>query len=612
MFFSVIGHRARTYLRLAMLTLGIIGLLLFSLQHISASTLSQIKFIGTVLTAPNQPNGIGTWTIRQNNQDGGAVYTVVTDANTQFDSGVPTVGKLVEVRGELDQSGAVLAERIRLSEGNGEQEREFRGVVVVAPANQIGQWIFRNGQGVTQTITADAYTIFDHGLPAIGQWAETQSTSQQDGTLLAKRIRPDDFETRQLVARLSTGVLSTTIASRYGLIAQSTLLASGNIYLFTTPDSVEEDRTRQMAVDPDVIWAELNFVGRIPTGNPARVFHWGGLDPTGYVNQSAFTQVNLASGLARYQGNDSIVAVLDTGVDLAHPSLLGHLLSGHDMVADDDIPQDEGDGVGWGHGTHIAGIIAQIAPASKIMPVRVLDSSGRGNTFTLAYAVEWAVNHGANVINLSLGTDADSHVLREAIGNAIAHGVVVVAAAGNDNSNAKRYPVGYDGVIGVTAVDSTDVKADFANYSATWVDIAAPGVGITSTIITVQGSGYASWSGTSMATSFVSGAAALVHQKFPQASPLTIAQVLHATAHNIDALNSPYVGQLGGALDIGAALAATPNDPGTPTPLATPTLSPTAIPSLTPTRTPVPGVQGTEKLYLPFVKKVNRSSAGDD
>ncbi len=606
MFFPTTGHWARMYVRLTALALGIIGLLLFSLPHISASAAAQIKFTGKVLTAPAQPDGISTWTIQQNNQDGGTIYTVVTNANTQFDSGVPTVGKQVEVRGELDQSGSVLAERIRLSGGNGQQEREFKGIVLVAPANQIGQWIFQNGQGITQTITADAYTIFDHGLPVVGQWAETQSTPQQDGTLLAKLIRPDDFETRELVARLSTGVLSSTIASRYDLVPKSTLLASGNIYLFTTPDSVEEDRTRQMAADPDVIWAELNFVGRIPTGNPARVFHWGGTDASGYVNQSAFTQVDLAAGLAHYQGNGSIVAVLDTGVDLTHPSLVDHLVSGRDMVADDDVPQDEGDGVGWGHGTHIAGVIAQIAPASQIMPVRVLDSNGRGNTFTLAYAVEWAVNHGANVINLSLGTDADSRVLHEAIDNAIAHGVVVVAAAGNDNSSAKRYPVGYAGVIGVTAVDGANVKADFANYSSAWVDIAAPGVGITSTIITLQGSGYASWSGTSMATSFVSGAAALAHQKFPQASPLTIAQVLHASARNIDTLNPAYVGQLGGILDIGAALAATVNATGTPTPLATPTLSPTAPPSLTATQTPVPSVQGADKLYLPFVRKPNR------
>jgi thermitase len=602
MFFRAINRWARTYLRIAILTCGMLALLLLGMQHTSATSTAPFKFIGTILTAPAQPDVIGTWTIRHDEQGGGIVYDVDVDGNTQFDSRVPAVGEQVEVRGDLVSPHTVFAARIRLSGGNGGQEVEFKGVVIVAPPGQIGQWVFRDSQGVTKTLTADAYTIFDHGTPVVGQWAETQSTPQQDGTLLAKRIRPDDFETREVVARLATGVLSSTIASRYGLNQQSTLLASGNIYLFGTPDSVEQELTQQMAADPDVIWAELNFVGRLPTGNPARVFHWGGTDPTGYINQNAFNQVNLASGLAHYQGDGSIVALLDTGVDLNHPALVGHLLSGWDMVADDATPQDEGDGVGWGHGTHIAGIIAQIAPESQIMPVRVLDSNGRGNTFTLAYAIEWAVNHGANVINLSLGTEADSHVLREAVGNAITRGVVVVAATGNDNSNAKRYPVGYDGVIGVTAVDSADVKADFANYGAAWVDIAAPGVRITSTMITLQGSGYASWSGTSMATSFVSGAAALVHQKFPQASPATIAHLLRTTAHNIDTVNPAYAGQLGGLLDVGAALAATPSDPSTPTPLATPTLSPTAPPSATATRTPVPGTQQPNKLYLPFIK----------
>ncbi len=602
--FFYLGHRARAALRIGGLAGGLVALLLFSLQHTAAISASQIKFTGAVLSAPAQPDGIGTWTVRSDEAGGATVYNVVVDVNTQFDGSRPTIGKQVEVRGELTQPGTVAAERIRLASGNGGQAHEFRGMVVVAPVNQIGQWIFRNGQGITQTLTADAYTIFDHGAPVIGQWAETESTLQQDGTFLAKRIRPDDFETRELVARLATGVLSSTLASRYGLTPRSTLLASGNIYLFTTPDSLEEELTHQMAGDPDVIWVELNFVGRIPTGNPARVFHWGGTDATGYINQAAFAQVDLAAGLAHYQGNGTIVAVLDTGVDLNHPSLTGHLLSGRDMVADDDTPQDEGGGVGWGHGTHIAGIIAQVAPASKIMPVRVLDSNGRGNTFTLAYAVEWAVNHGANVINLSLGTDADSRVLHEAISSAMAHGVIVVAAAGNDNSNTQRYPVGYAGVIGVTAVDGNDIKADFSNYGTAWVDVAAPGVGITSTMITAQGSGYASWSGTSMATSFVSGAAALIHQKFPQASPITVAQLLHTTAHNIDGLNPTYVGQLGGLLDIGAALAATPNAVGTPTPMTTPTIFPTVVPPLlTATPTPVPGTQPLDKLYLPFIRR---------
>ena len=233
------------------------------------------------------------------------------------------------------------------------------------------------------------------------------------------------------------------------------------------------------------------------------------------------------------------------------------------------------------------------------MPVRVLDSNGRGNTFTLAYAIDWAVSQGANVINLSLGADGDSQVLHEAIDRAISQGVIVVAAAGNDNTNVAQYPVGYAGVIGVTAVDSQNVKADFANFGQSWVDVAAPGVGITSTMITADGSGYASWSGTSMATSFVSGAAALAHQRFPKVGPADIAQVLRTTATNINGLNPTYAGQLGGLLDINAALGATVNA------TSTPTLSPTAPPSPTAsvTPTPVPITQLSHKLYLPVAKR---------
>lgn len=596
--------RPRISWGVTLLTAGLLALLLFSTHYSFVSAGPQFRLVGTILAASTTPTGIGTWTIRQDDQGGGAIYTVKSDQNTTFDNGLPVVGQQVEVRGELQWNNKVLASRIRsVGGGGGGQEIELKGLVLIAPPGHIGQWVIQLSQPLTQTIVTDNATIFDRGAPVVGQWMEVKASPQADGTFLAKRLRPDDFETNEIVVRLVTNVLSSTIASRYDLVPQSTLLASGHIYLFTTADNVEQTAVQAMAADPDVIWAELNFIGRIPTGNPARTFRWGGSDPTAYINQSAFTQIDLAPALLHYDGAGSVVAVLDTGIDLNHPALVGHLISGWDMVADDDTPQDEGTGLGWGHGTHIAGIIAHMAPSSQIMPVRVLDSNGRGNTFTLAYAIDWAVSHGANVINLSLGADADSHVLHEAIDRALTHNVIVVAAAGNDNSDVPQYPVSYAGVLGVTAVDSANVKADFANFGRGWVDLAAPGVGITSTMVNAEGSGYASWSGTSMATSFVSGAAALVHQKFSQASPVAIAQVLRTTATNLNGLNPTYFDKLGGLLDVGAALAATVVATSTPTSEATPTFTPTDPPSPSGTATPIPGAQQPYKFYLPVVKK---------
>lgn len=593
---------ARIYLRIILSAGGLLMLLFFvTHNHFAtesfAATRSQFEFVGTIISKPDNINGYGDWVVRQDDQGGDTLYTVVADQNTDFGNAVPTVGQQVEVRGDLRFSVSVQADRMRSTGNNNGQEIDLRGMVLNVPPNTLGQWVVQLNRGVIKNIIVDANTRFPLGVPSVNNWVEIKLAPQADGTLLVTEMKLDIYESSEIVVRLNTGVISTTVATRYHVIARSTLLASGNIYLFRTASGLEKDAVRALASDPDVIWAELNFVGRVPIGNPARIFHWGGTDASGYINQSAFTQIDLAPALAKYNGDGTVVAVLDTGVDLEHPALAGHLIDGWDMIADDAVPQDDGDGLAWGHGTHIAGIIAKIAPASRIMPVRVLDTNGRGNTFMLAYAIEWAAEHGANVINLSLGTDTDSHILHDTIAATLAKGVIIVAAAGNDNQDVQRYPVSYDGVIGVTAVDSADVKADFANYSKSTVDVAAPGVGITSTMIGPLGSGYASWSGTSMATSFVSGAAALLHQKYPQAGPLFINQTLKTTGHNIDALNSAYAGQLGKLLDVGAAVNATIAVTATPVPTPIKTPSPTAQ------ATPIPGAQQPHKLYLPLLKK---------
>jgi serine protease len=132
----------------------------------------------------------------------------------------------------------------------------------------------------------------------------------------------------------------------------------------------------------------------------------------------------------------------------------------------------------------------------------------------------------------------------------------VVAAAGNDDTDLVQYPAGYEGVISVTAIDGGYLKAPFANYGRGWVDIAAPGVGIMSTMINDEGAGYASWSGTSMSTAFVSGAAALVIGKTLEPSIATsdIDSHLWNSGKEIDTFNPTYAGQLGRLLNVNGAL----------------------------------------------------------
>ncbi|MCL4863502.1 MAG: S8 family serine peptidase [Caldilineaceae bacterium] len=506
-----------------------------------------------------------------------------------------------------------------LSDDRGEGDKEeIEGLLTAAPpSGTVGVWVIQTDYQVTHTLMSDLDTRFDKGVPLVGSWVEAEYAAQGDGVWLLLRLRPDEYEDGEVVARLASGVLPNTIADRYQLITQQALLSSADIYRFLMADDDEEIDTVIAALqqDPDVVWAELNYVGGAPVGNPYKIWHWGGADDTGYINQAAIEQINLAAALTHTSGAGVQVAILDTGVDLDHPAFAGRLLAGWDMVADDPLPQDEGSGLGWGHGTHVAGIIARVAPESKLIPLRVLDANGLGNTFTLAYAIEWATEQGADVINLSLGAEADSQVLRTAVQYALDRGVTIVAAGGNRGTNQRQFPAAYPGVIGVTAVDEANRKADFANYGAAWVDLAAPGVGITSTFVGPDGSGYASWSGTSMATAFVSGAAALARPLLSAPSVTATQQLFWSHGVDLDALNPHYAGQLGRMLDAGAAVEsiaqpATPTPdatitPHTPTPTASPHPShtPSPAPSPTPTASPTtPGnAGGQSQLHLPVI-----------
>ncbi|MEU9148913.1 type VII secretion-associated serine protease mycosin [Streptomyces sp. NPDC048349] len=250
------------------------------------------------------------------------------------------------------------------------------------------------------------------------------------------------------------------------------------------------------------------------------------------------------------RGDGVTVAVLDTGVDDSHPDLAGQVLEGTDLIG---MGAGRGDRSWARHGTAMASIIAGhghgsgrgqgvlgIAPQAKILPVRVILEEGdpgraqardsKGGA--LADGIRWAADHGADVINLSLGDDSDSahHEAGEdeAVQYALAKGVVVVASAGNGGESGDRvsYPAAYPGVIAVTAVDRRGRKAAFStrNWYAT---VSAPGVDVV--IADPDRSYYEGW-GTSAAAAFVSGAVALVKAAHPDLSPAQIKKLLEDTA----------------------------------------------------------------------------------
>jgi thermitase len=218
-----------------------------------------------------------------------------------------------------------------------------------------------------------------------------------------------------------------------------------------------------------------------------------------------------------------------------------------------------------GHGTHVAGIVDLVAPKAKIMPLRVLDREGYGTTFHIAEAISFADRNGADVINLSLGMPDPTllgllppKLLREKVVEAIRHGAVVVAAAGNYNNLVPTYPAAQgttaddrDGLLAVTSVNQKERKSDFANYGL-WVDIAAPGENILSTYPV---STYAYWSGTSMATPFVSGQAALIRDVNCSLDAAGVEGQIRRSARSLVAKDIKYGAMMGaGHTDVGISL----------------------------------------------------------
>jgi subtilisin family serine protease len=224
-----------------------------------------------------------------------------------------------------------------------------------------------------------------------------------------------------------------------------------------------------------------------------------------------------------------IIGVVDTGVDLNHPDLQGRLLSGYNTISPDSKPSDD-----VGHGTHVAGIIsanvnnregiAGMTWNNKILPVKALDQSGAGTSYSVAEGIIWAADHGAKVINLSLGNYADANFLHEAIKYAYNKDIVIVAATGNDNTERPGYPAAYPEVLSVSATNYNMQRASFSNYGD-YIDVMAPGESIASTYPNNQ---YAALSGTSMASPHVAALAGLIRSVNPKLKNTEVMDIIRS------------------------------------------------------------------------------------
>lgn len=263
-----------------------------------------------------------------------------------------------------------------------------------------------------------------------------------------------------------------------------------------------------------------------------------------------------------YTRGDSsiIVAVLDSGINLNHPEFTGRILSGYDFINNDADPSDD-----HGHGSHTSGIIGAgidngqgmvgICPQCSLLPVKVLNYNNAGTWSSVAQGILFATDHGARVINLSLGATVSSKTLEAAVSYAVEHDVLIVAAAGNMGADRKFYPAALDGVLAVSATDANDQRWVLSNMGD-YIDLAAPGQAVYSTYYDLQNyyNGYNYMSGTSMAAPHVAGLAGLLLSQKPTRTAVDLYNIMTKTAdHLTAATHDVYFGY--GRINVARALA---------------------------------------------------------
>jgi thermitase len=288
-----------------------------------------------------------------------------------------------------------------------------------------------------------------------------------------------------------------------------------------------------LKADPNVAYAEPNYVMRVPTqrlGGVVPRFRVSGGDellPQLYGMKNIEAQA--AWGVTRGKGVK--IAVVDTGIDYRHKDLADRVIDkGRDFASGNDDGMDD-----HFHGTHCAGSAAAsmgnggvvgVAPEASLIAVKVLGADGSGSYAGVANGIIYAADAGAHILSMSLGGSRSSQVVEDAVKYAQGKGVLVVAAMGNDGHEAPSYPAACAGVLAVGAVDRDDRLPNFTNFGA-HISVTAPGVDILSTTLD---NGYEELSGTSMATPHVSGLAALVKAANPAFTAQQIRQKLESSA----------------------------------------------------------------------------------
>jgi subtilisin family serine protease len=350
---------------------------------------------------------------------------------------------------------------------------------------------------------------------------ESPLTSSDAGSLPRVAPVPVDNTALELefVLELKQGYFPMAVWSDYDLVPEE-LMANGRTWRMQYSGGANFDHVLdRLRQDPRVQYVEENKPATFPTIRQSSMsFNEGSLQPGEFYDQSLVDRLKLRTAHSMARGYGVTVAILDTGIDLDHPLFAGRIHpAAWDFIDRDPVPAEHPDGIdgdedglvdeALGHGSHVAGLVALMAPGAKIMPLRVLDNDGQGSSYGVASAIEHAIHNGARIINLSLRMTEESAAMSRAIALAREKGVLIVAAAGNTGTwGPLDFPASDPYVLAVGSVDAEGRRSAFSAWSS-GIGVSAPGENLLSAY---WNGGYAVWSGTSMAAPIVTGTAALL------------------------------------------------------------------------------------------------------
>lgn len=446
--------------------------------------------------------------------------------------------------------------------------------------------------------------------------------------------RQETFVSGRILIKYRPGATALSLpakAEEFDL--QPSDVSCGSVHVYRVRPGTELEAAAALALDPSVEYAEPDYLifaansiadsakFTLPSLNSGRPYdnsrslsssEWDADAPNDplFDQQWALTKIEAEGAWKMADGKDITIAVIDSGTDLDHPEFSGRIVDGHDFVNGDDEADDD-----YGHGTQVAGVaaaaanndlgIAGLAWDAKIMPVKVLDSRGRGMSSNLTCALYWVADKGAHVVNISIISFGPSLGMQSAINYAVEENVLIFAAAGNlfEDGNPLTYPAALEGVVAVAASDREDGHAWFSS-AGSFVDIAAPGVSIFSPFPPSHEE-FRSVYGTSLASPHGAGLAALILSIAPSLQPQEVETIIQKSAADLgEAGRDDKFGH--GRIDAQAAMELTlfslpellfvpsaqfpsPTPTDTPTPSGTPSETATG----TPTGTPPESVTGT-------------------